>query len=275
MAYRVSVWPAERETMCRGGSWSVTALPTLSVTSTGNAPASGAGVSAGPSPANTAVSGVPTTAVADGVGVEPPPPSQATAAAASSAASTVTSMQDLISVTSRDWPGRHPGRRYEKTLPAGAGVSRRRYSPCLSAKAGNQQGQATWLPRYADSSGPGIQLRDSAGLSPASLLTPAPRRRVAHRRGVAGTPANAIQLHSHSSAGEGGRQAPPRALNPRRGRHRITCETDTSISQEVRGDGPWTQGEGSTRGGLQQGDRPGRGHRPGAGRLQRLHLRPR
>src|SRR3990170_4990718 len=155
MAYRVSVWPAERETMCRGGSWSVTALPTLSVTSTGNAPASGAVVSAGPSQANTAVSGVPTTAVADGVGVEPPPPSQATAAAASSAASTVTSMQDLISVTSRDWPGRHPGGRYEKTLPAGAGVSRRRYSPCLSAKAGNQQGQATWLPRYADQTEPG------------------------------------------------------------------------------------------------------------------------
>src|SRR3990172_7697186 len=116
MAYRVSVWPAERETMCRGGSWSVTALPTLSVTSTGKAPASGAvtGAVAAQSKVNDAAGG-DASVLAEGVrAVEEPPPAHATAAA-SSAARAVTSMQDLISVTSRNWPGRHPGGRNEIT----------------------------------------------------------------------------------------------------------------------------------------------------------------
>src|SRR2546422_6216598 len=46
--------------------------------------------------------------------------------------------------------------------------------PRLSSKAGSLgRRQATWLPRGPLQAGPGIQLRDSAGLLPASLLAPA------------------------------------------------------------------------------------------------------
>src|SRR3990170_3971472 len=99
-----------------GGCSSVTALSTLSVTCAGKAPASGAVASTAASqsklkaPASGDASGL-----AEGVrAVEELSLLQA-AARASSAARTARRMYDLISVTSRDWSGRHPGGRYEIT----------------------------------------------------------------------------------------------------------------------------------------------------------------
>src|SRR5439155_13338768 len=67
-------------------------------------------------------------------------------------------------------------RRSKQNAPAsvGRGFAFLAPDPRLSSKAGSLgRRQATWLPRCPLQAGPGIQLRDSAGLLPASLLAPA------------------------------------------------------------------------------------------------------
>jgi hypothetical protein len=54
---------------------------------------------------------------------------------------------------------------------------------------------------------PRIQLRDSAGLSPASLLTPAPAQREAHWADVVGTHVRAIRLYAECTAARASGQA--------------------------------------------------------------------
>lgn len=87
----------------------------------------------------------------------------------------------------------------ERKTPAGlTGVSRSPLGPCLSSKAGTcDEGRRPGSPGVHFSArselaeeDPGIQLRDSTGVSPASLLTPAPRQRAARWRDVVETSAS-------------------------------------------------------------------------------------
>src|SRR3989441_12783147 len=107
-------------------------------------------------------------------------------------------------------------RRSKQNAPAsvGRGFAFLTPDPRLSSKAGSLgRRQATWLPRCPLQAGPGIQLRDSAGLLPASLLAPALATATRPPPESRGAPASSLfDFRPQSSSGEARGQAGARSL---------------------------------------------------------------